>query len=182
MVTVASAQPHAGPGGRIISLSTRSWGLAAVYRMYPRVERVDLSPIPLSLSRIPPRIYMCGHDEHFSFPPSRRCISTTADSTDSTPGPIQGNDNCQPSPLFPWRKAKADYAAIIAPLSSSFSVSFLSFATNRSTYSSPFFRIRIRLRKIVNFDFWRGIMEWKEFLIKWIFYRLVYIFVPLLSN
>ena len=58
MVTVASAQPHAGPGGRIISLSTRSWGLAAVYRMYPRVERVDLSPIPLSLSHSSSNIYV----------------------------------------------------------------------------------------------------------------------------
>lgn len=131
MVTVASAQPHAGPGGRIISLSTRSWGLAAVYRMYPRVERVDLSP-----SHSSSNIYVRPRRISPS-PPSRRCISTAADSTDSTPGPIQGNDNCQPSPLFPWRKAKADYAAIIAPLSSSFSVSFLSFATNRSTYSSP---------------------------------------------
>ena len=48
------------------------------------------------------------------------------------------------------------------------------------TYSSPSFRIRkdCKLRFLVR----KRNYGTKEFLIEWIFYRLIYIFVPLLSN
>lgn len=103
MVTVASAQPHAGPGGRITSLSTRSWGLAAVYRMYPRVERVDFSPpIHLSLSlRIPPRIL--GGVSPRPFPPFE---DVSRPILPSYPRANRRNDNWQLPPFFRGAKRK----------------------------------------------------------------------------
>lgn len=113
MVTVASAQPHAGPGGRIISLSLSAGGLPpAVYRIYPRVERVDFSPSSFSIS-----------DSRATTP---RTSLPRISIYSRQPRANRRNDNWQQAPFFRRAKAKADYAAIIAPALSPFPCLFLS--------------------------------------------------------
>ena len=151
MVTVASAQPHAGPGGRIISLSTRSWGLAAVYRMYPRVERVDLSP-----SHSSSNIYVRPRRISPSPPPSRMYL----DSGRFYRFHPRANPRKRQLPTLPpfsvaqsesrlRRNHRAPFLLLLC---------FLPFLRNQPIYIfvPPSFRIRIRLGKIVNSDFWRG--------------------------
>lgn len=135
MVTVASIQPHAGPGGRIIECC----GGSTVYRI-TRVRRVVSSPSP----PLPPtRPFAPSSSRHRPSSSSRRrlvplalssrdlsrprvssplSISTVVDVSvengrpNDAPGQSRGNrpPPCPPPPVPRKSKTKADYDAIIA--------------------------------------------------------------------
>lgn len=111
MVTVASAQPHAGPGSRIISLSLSC--------RQPFIGYIPVSRGLISLP-LPPHPHSSSVSDSRATTPRVSPLSLLLAGSriliySRQPRANRRNDNWQRAPFFRRAKAKADYAAIIAP-------------------------------------------------------------------